>query len=180
MNRRKMLTRIVTGFSTVATGALAYPFIRSWFPARALDMSLDVPLHDLRPGRPELVRWSGRNVFVIKRTERSQQQTLASGSSRLDAGSANSRQPKFATGDLRSREPGIFVAFTNCTHLGCEVEARFDMADGDLVGFSCPCHRSEFDGAGRVSKDAVAKYNLEIPYYEHLTADIIRFRMVES
>lgn len=174
MDRRRVLTAVVATFSAVAGGAVAWPFIRSWFPAGVADPSLDVPLHDLKPGRPKVVRWRGRNVLVVRRAGEARRQVLMASESRLDPASARSLQPDFATGPMRSRKDGVFVAYANCPHLGCEVEVRFDAAGRDLAGFSCPCHRSEFDAAGRVAADAAAKRNLDVPYYEYLPDDVIR------
>ncbi len=175
MNRRQLLTRIVAGFSAIAAVAFTYPFLRSWIPRGVEDVLLDIPLDDLRDGRPKLVRWLGRNVFIIRRSDESQHEVERGEPTRLDPDSLTSNQPEFATNTFRSRKKELFVAYTNCTHLGCEVQARFSRED-DLLGFSCPCHQSEFDAAGRVASDAAAKHNLEIPYYEYLPDDIIRFR----
>ena len=176
MKRRKLLGGIVAGFSAVAGAAFLLPFLKSWFPARRADPSMDVNLQDLKPGRLKVVTWLGRNVMLIRRTGTSLAEIDRAAASRLDPDSRGSSQPGFAVNPQRSRKAGLFVAFANCTHLGCEVQAQFDPR-GDLLGFSCPCHQSEFDPAGRVALGGAAKYNLVVPYYEHLADDTIRLRL---
>ena len=86
----------------------------------------------------------------------------------LDPSSKSSSQPEFAKNSNRSRVPRYFVTFANCTHLGCEVIVN------DEGGFECPCHRSSYDGAGRIRRGGAAKNNLEIPDYRFIDHDTIR------
>ena len=83
----------------------------------------------------------------------------------------HSQQPAFAHNVYRSIRPDIFIVYKNCTHLGCEVSSRPNQLD---VGFECPCHSSHFDPSGRVHKDAVASFNLEVPEYQYISKNLIR------
>ena len=179
MRRRMFLGRIVAGFSVVAGAAFLLPFLKSWLPARRHDPFLDIRLQDLQPGRVKRVIWLGRTVFLARRSDNSIAAIRLADDSRLDPDSRGSRQPGFAANSLRSHKSEVFVAFANCTHLGCEVVARF-APSGGLLGFSCPCHQSEFDAAGRVARGGAAKYNLAVPHYEHLPDGIIRLGLPGS
>jgi len=64
--------------------------------------------------------------------------------------------------------------YANCTHLGCEV------ARNEKGGFTCPCHNSEFDGAGRVMEGSAAKLDLEAPEYRYAGQGTIRLFQARS
>ena len=172
--RRWILTRIVQGFTVSGLAFLTYPFVKSWVPSFTEDTSLDVPLETLKPGEARLIRWRGRNIYVQRRT-RAMQQTLETSELVLkDPDSLASSQPAFAANGTRSLRDDIFVGYSNCTHLGCEVAAVNDAG----IGFKCPCHHSDYDLAGRVLEDAAAPLNLEIPNYRFVSGNIIRLETV--
>jgi len=167
MNRRTLLTRIVQGFSVVGAGFLAYPFVKAFLPVAANE-GLEVDLSGLRPGESKIVHWQGRNVFVLRRSRATFRSLEESGANLKDPDSSASTQPAFARNPGRSRIPEIFVAYANCTHLGCEVALNGNK------GFVYPCHDSRFDAAGRVFKDAIASYNLQVPRYELVSKRVLR------
>lgn len=170
MNRRLLLERIVQGFTATGLLAFLYPFIKAGLPNRDGELGLDVDVGDLAPGQHKVVDWRGRRVYV-RRREESVLDLLTGAPARLkDPQSSQSVQPGFAQNAWRSRQPEIFVAFTNCTHLGCEVDP---VSERD-VGFKCPCHQSDYDHAGRVVTGAAAPTNLEIPNYRFVTRRTLR------
>ena len=171
MNRRTLLARIVGGFSAVALAGFSIPFLRSWLPSLKRDVSLDVDVSGLEVGRARSVRWLGRNVLVVKR----QPDGAIDAFELEDPASDNSQQPEFAANELRARRPDHLVVFSNCTHLGCEVEV---LAESGFEGFSCPCHRSRYDTSGRVEKGAAARRNLEVPQYDYVARSVIRLKKV--
>ncbi|MBL6691311.1 MAG: ubiquinol-cytochrome c reductase iron-sulfur subunit [Pseudomonadales bacterium] len=171
MDRRTLLTRIVAGFSAVALAGFSVPFLRSLLPSFDQDISLDVDVSDLDSGEVRTVRWLGRNVLVIRRSRALEAELLEL----QDPDSENSAQPEFAANAIRARRPDHLVVYSNCTHLGCEVEV---LTENGFEGFSCPCHRSRFDTAGRVEKGSAAKRNLEVPDYEYIARSVIRLRKV--
>ena len=172
IDRRALLTRIVAGFSLLGLAGLSVPFIRSWVPAFKNETILDVDVIGMVPGDIKVVRWLGRNVMIVRR-DRAQVERLIVSDVLNDPDSLLSRQPDYAANTFRSRKPEHLLVYANCTHLGCEVE--FNASTG-LAGFRCPCHRSEYDIAGRVEKGAAAKLNLEVPEYEYVGRAMIRLR----
>ncbi len=172
MDRRTLLTRIVTGFSLIGLAGFSVPFIRSWIPAFRNEVILDVDVGGMVPGDIKVVHWLGRNVMVVRRDKTRVEQLIVSDALN-DPASALSQQPDFATNTYRSRKPEHLLVYSNCTHLGCEVEFA---AGNRLAGFRCPCHRSEYDIAGRVEKGAAAKLNLEVPDYDYVGRTMIRLR----
>ncbi|MFT7688761.1 MAG: ubiquinol-cytochrome c reductase iron-sulfur subunit [Candidatus Azotimanducaceae bacterium] len=171
-NRRGLLTRIVQGFSITGAGFLTYPFIKAWIPKFDNDISLEVRIDDLLPGQSKTVRWLGRNLFVLRRTQQELSLLKDQSSDLKDPKSIESKQPAFALNQYRSLRPDIFVVFNNCTHLGCEVNRKGAV-------FNCPCHQSDYDGAGRVVSKAVAPTNLEIPEYKFVSGNRIRLLVSE-
>jgi ubiquinol-cytochrome c reductase iron-sulfur subunit len=169
MNRRVLLTRIVQAFAVTGVGALSYPFIKAFLP-RLTSPVLEVSVADLAPGESKSVLWSGRQVLVQRRSADTQNLLELGFGGLKDPASARSTQPDFARNPFRSRRPDIFVAYANCTHLGCEVTALA----GD--GYQCPCHTSRYDAAGRVHDDAIAPFNLEVPEYQFLSTNLLEIR----
>ncbi len=166
MNRRILLTRIVQGFSVVGAGFLAYPFIKAFLPVSARE-GLEVDVSGLRPGESRMVHWQGRNVFVVRRTAATIRGIEQEIDHLKDPDSRHSSQPEFARNPGRSRIPELFVAYANCTHLGCEVALR------EGRGFVCPCHDSKFDASGRVYREAVASLNLQVPNYKMVSRRVL-------
>ena len=173
MNRRKLLTRIVQGFTITGLGFVTYPFLKAWIPKFSHDLGLDVDITSLAPGESKQVHWLGRNLYVQRRTQQSIAALQYSDIELKDPHSDDSTQPEFATNIYRSLIPGIFVTYTNCTHLGCEV-----LPDGGV--FKCPCHQSDYDAAGRVVDGAAAPTNLEVPSYRFISRNVLRLEKQES
>ena len=172
VDRRTLLTRIVAGFSLIGLAGFSVPFIRSWVPAFRNETILDVDVGGMVAGDIKIVRWLGRNVMVVRR-DRTQVARLIVSDALNDPDSLLSHQPDYAANTFRSRKPEHLLVYANCTHLGCEVDFT---AGTRLAGFRCPCHRSEYDIAGRVEKGAAAKLNLEVPEYEYVGRTMIRLR----
>ena len=171
MNRRSLLTRIVQGFSLAGLAFVTYPFVRAFLPAFAEDLSIEVDISDLGRGESKTVSWLGRNLYVVRRSTEVTDQLDGHTNKLKDPLSINSSQPEFATNLWRSLRPDILIVYKNCTHLGCEVSAH---PKNQEAGFECPCHSSRFDASGRVYKEAVASFNLEIPEYKFLSRNLVR------
>lgn len=169
MNRRRLLEKIVQGFAVAGLGLVAYPFVKAFLPSFEEDLSLEVSVDDLAPGESKLVHWLGRNVVVRRRTKEMLAAIASPTLNLKDPDSGDSDQPDFARNAWRSRDPEVFVAFDNCTHLGCEVMT----ADRAGVGFKCPCHASDYDHAGRVVEGAAAPLNLVVPNYRFVSRNTL-------
>lgn len=164
--RRLLLKRVVQVFGAVGAAFVAYPFIRSFLP-ESTAYSVDLDISDLTPGSARYVDFLGRRVVVLRRSDL-MLGTLANPEKPLkDAASEHSRQPLFARSSSRSRLPGVFLAYANCTHLGCEIAVT-------ERGFRCPCHQSRFDAAGRAHADAAAPRNLDVPNYRFVSRGVVR------
>ena len=158
----------MSGFAAIATVGFSIPFVRSLFPARNPEYYKDINISSLRPGLSLKLNWRGRPLIILARSDvHLKELSQSNRDDLLDPNSVNSTQPEFALNQYRSRQGRYFIAYANCTHLGCEVVV-------DKGGFKCPCHQSLFDFSGRIRRGGAAKRNLDIPDYRFTTSDTIR------
>ncbi|MCP5444588.1 MAG: ubiquinol-cytochrome c reductase iron-sulfur subunit [Chromatiaceae bacterium] len=177
LKKRRMLTAATSVVGAVGAGYVVYPFLASWAPsekAKAAGAPVEADISKLEPGQLMRVKWRGKPVWVVRRTERNIAD-LAKLEPRLaDPASDMPQQPEYCKNPTRSRKPEYLVAVGICTHLGCSPTFRPDLAPADLGpewlgGFFCPCHGSRFDLAGRVYSGVPAPTNLVIPPYQFLS-----------
>jgi len=175
--RRRFLTVATTVVGAVGTGFVLVPFISSMQPsarARAAGAPVRADISKLEPGQMIRVKWRGKPVWLVKRTEK-MLEVLPTLDTRLrDPESLESVQPPYAQNEYRSIKPEVLVTVGICTHLGCSPTYRPDVGAADLGtdwegGFFCPCHGSKFDLAGRVYKGVPAPLNLVVPPHAYLS-----------
>ena len=179
--RRRFLTAATTVVGAVGTGFLLVPFISSMQPsakARAAGAPVRADISKIEPGQMIRVKWRGKPVWVVKRTDE-MLATLPTLNDQLrDPDSAMPQQPEYAQNEYRSIKPEVLILIGICTHLGCSPTYRPDVAPVDLGpdwkgGFFCPCHGSRFDIAGRVYAGVPAPTNLPVPPHRYLSDDEI-------
>jgi ubiquinol-cytochrome c reductase iron-sulfur subunit len=143
--------------------------------ARAAGAPVRADISKLEPGQMIRVKWRGKPVWMVKRTDDMLQALPALDPELRDPDSEQPQQPAYAQNGYRSIKPEILVTVGICTHLGCSPTYRPDVGAADLGGddwkggFFCPCHGSRFDLAGRVYKGVPAPLNLEIPPHRYLS-----------
>jgi len=178
IGRRRFLTGAVTVVGGIGTAFAAVPFIAAWTPsdrAKAIGAPVEVEIGSLEPGQMTRVKWQGKPVWVVRRSEAALQLVREMDESKLrDPGSTEEQQPPYAANDVRSIRPEYLVLVGICTHLGCAPTYRPEIAPADLGpewqgGFFCPCHGSRFDLAGRVYAGVPAPTNLEVPPHKYLS-----------
>ena len=174
--RRRFLTASTAVVGGVGAIFAAVPFIKSWNPsarAQVAGAPVEVDISKVEPGQRLTVKWRGKPVWLVHRTEE-QLAALGKHDARLkDAASEQDQQPAYARNPQRSVKPEMLVLVGICTHLGCvpryvpELEPQpFDSEWQG--GFFCPCHNSRFDLAGRVFDGSPAPINLEVPAYRYV------------
>ncbi|MCP4287982.1 MAG: ubiquinol-cytochrome c reductase iron-sulfur subunit [Gammaproteobacteria bacterium] len=177
LKKRRMLTAATSVVGAVGAGYVVYPFLASWAPsekAKAAGAPVEADIGKLEPGQLMRVKWRGKPVWVVRRTEQNLSD-LAKLEDRLaDPASEMPQQPEYCKNPTRARKPEYLVAVGICTHLGCSPTHRPEVAPADLGpdwlgGFFCPCHGSRFDLAGRVYSGVPAPTNLVIPPYQFLS-----------
>jgi ubiquinol-cytochrome c reductase iron-sulfur subunit len=167
--------------ATSAVGALgcaaaAVPFVVSMTPserAKAAGAPVEVDISKIAPGEMMTTEWRGKPVWIINRTDEMTAELTKHNDTLSDPNSdVTSQQPSYCKNPSRAIKPNLAVIVGICTHLGCSPSAKLqpkgDMGDSWTGGFSCPCHGSKFDLAGRVLKGSPAPINLVVPPYKYL------------
>jgi ubiquinol-cytochrome c reductase iron-sulfur subunit len=175
--RRRVLLAATSVVGAVGIGYVAVPFIASMSPsakARAAGAPVEADISKLEPGAMLRVKWRGKPVWILSRTEEMLASLPELDPVLADPASAASVQPEYCQNATRSIKPQYLVAVGICTHLGCAPTYRPEVAPADLGpdwkgGFFCPCHGSRFDLAGRVYAGVPAPINLEVPKHTFLS-----------
>ena len=175
--RRRFLTAATSVVGAVGMGFVLVPFISSMQPsakARAAGAPVRADISKLEPGQMIRVKWRGKPVWLVRRTEKMLEVLPTLDATLSDPESLESIQPPYAQNEFRSIKPELLVTVGICTHLGCSPTYRPDAGAADLGadwegGFFCPCHGSKFDLAGRVYKGVPAPTNLVIPPHSYLS-----------
>ncbi len=173
--RRRFLTATTSVVGGLGAVAVAVPFIKSWNPsakAKAAGAPVEVDISKLQDGQMIRVEWRGKPVWIVRRSDAVVEELSSFEDQLRDPQSAQPQQPEYATNQLRSIKPEIFVAVGICTHLGCSPtylpDSFSEQVSGVKAGFFCPCHGSKFDMAGRVFQGVPAPLNLVVPPYMYL------------
>jgi ubiquinol-cytochrome c reductase iron-sulfur subunit len=180
-NRRRVLIAATSVVGAVGAAYMAVPFIASMNPsakARAAGAPVEADIGKLEPGAMLRVKWRGKPVWVVNRTEKMLASLAELEPSLVDPDSNASEQPEYCKNKHRSIKEQNLVAIGICTHLGCSPTYRPEVAPEDLGpewkgGFFCACHGSRFDLAGRVFKGVPAPVNLVIPKHTYVSDSVI-------
>ncbi len=176
LKKRRMLIATTSVVGAVGTGFALWPFIASMNPsarAKSAGAPVEADISKLEMGGLLRVKWRGKPVWIVRRTEESVAALASLDGTLADPNSEQPQQPEYAQNGHRSRKPEYLVAVGICTHLGCSPTYRPEIAPADLGadwigGFFCACHGSKFDLAGRVYSGVPAPTNLVIPPYQFL------------
>ncbi len=182
--KRRFLIAATSTVGGVGLVLTSVPFIRSMGPServRAANAPVRVNVGKLQPGQQLTVEWRRRPVWVLRRSEEmlagleesSLRQRLRDPDSQ-----ETTQQPAYAQNTYRSIKPEYLVVIGICTHLSCVPSLRL-AATGDgrelgwQGGYTCACHGSRFDLAGRVFKGVPAPRNLMVPPHRYLDEGLI-------
>lgn len=181
--RRTVLTASSLALGGAGACTLAVPFLNSLRQTEARSAAsthehavLDVSVQDLEPGGHKTVVWQGLPVAIQRRTPAMLRalEDPALLAQLADPQSRIHQQPAEAENPHRSLRPDYGVYITICTHLGC-IPTYQDLTSLPASGgFFCPCHGSQFDGAGRVLRNMPAPYNLPVPPLHFVDDNTIR------
>lgn len=155
--KRTFLTQITTAFGVIGAATVALPFIKSMTPSADVkaQATLEVDLSEIPLGTTKTYLWQGKPVFIGHRT--AEQIAKAEHLEKTD----KLLDPQTDTDRVQKKE--WLVVMGICTHLGC-----VPIAGGTTGGWRCPCHGSQFDGSGRLTRGP-ASTNLEVPPYTFIS-----------
>ena len=161
--RRDFLFLATGAIAATGLGTALWPLIDSMNPAadtRAV-ASIEINLAPIEPGQRITVKWRGKPVFIVKRTEDAVQ------SARADDNNPSLIDPERDADRVKRQDWLVVVGI--CTHLGCiPVGQKAVQPRGDWGGWFCPCHGSHYDKSGRIRKGPAPK-NLVIPPYRFVS-----------
>ena len=176
LHRRRFLTTAATVVGGVGVAATAIPFISTLTPSaktKAIGAPVEVDISELKTGEKMTVKWQGKPVWILRRSNVSVDELESLDSELRDPKSEVDQQPPYAQNEYRSIKPEYLVVIGLCTHLGCSPnyfpEGTEGLGSDWKGGFLCPCHGSRFDLAGRVFKGVPAPTNLVVPPYKFLS-----------
>jgi len=180
-SRRRVLVAATSVVGAVGVGYALVPFIASMNPsakARGAGAPVVADISKLEPGALLRVKWRGKPVWVVNRTDKMVASLAEVEPKLVDPNSNASEQPEYCKNKHRSIKEQYLVAIGICTHLGCSPTFRPDIAPEDLGpdwkgGFFCACHGSRFDLAGRVFRGVPAPVNLVIPKHTFISETTI-------
>lgn len=163
-SRRDFLYYAAAGAGAVTSGAAVWPLINQMNPsADVLALSrIRVDISGVERGSQLTISWTGKPIFVRRRTDKEISQARSEGVSSFP--DTNARNPNLLSDNEALDEnrtvagyDDLLVMIGVCTHLGC-----VPLGAGDFGGWFCPCHGSHYDTAGRIRKGP-APENLHIP-----------------
>ena len=177
LKKRRMLTAATSLVGAIGAVYVVVPFVASMQPserAKAAGAPVEADISKLEKGALLRVKWRGKPVWIVRRTEEMLASLPALNDQLRDPESNESEQPAYTKNEYRSKKPEYFVGVGICTHLGCSPTYRPELAPADLGaewkgGCFCPCHGSRFDLAGRVYAGVPAPLNLVIPPHQYLS-----------
>ena len=177
--RRRFLTTTASVVGGAGALATSVPFVSTLTPsarARAIGAPIEVDIGDLEFGERKIVKWRGKPVWILRRSEAAIDELNALDEDVKDPASKAEQQPFYARNEFRSQRAEYLIVLGICTHLGCSpVYARkgegetHQLGEDWQGGFFCPCHGSRFDLAGRVFKGVPAPTNLVVPPHQYLS-----------
>jgi ubiquinol-cytochrome c reductase iron-sulfur subunit len=160
--KRDFLINTTTAFGVVGAACAAYPLIKSMTPSADVkaQASVDVDLSQVPKGEIRTFMWRGKPVFIWHRSKKQIEQARATNES---SGLLDPMKD-----EDRVQRPEWLIVVGVCTHLGC-----VPIRGGEAAGWRCPCHGSQFDSSGRVTRGP-APTNLEVPPYKFLDDSTVR------
>ncbi|XP_008299357.1 cytochrome b-c1 complex subunit Rieske, mitochondrial [Stegastes partitus] len=156
-----MMTAGTLVVSIYAAKTVVHQFVSSMSAsADVLALSkIEIKLGDIPEGKNMTFKWRGKPLFVRHRTQKE-----ISAEEAVNLGEL--RDPQHDKD--RVTDPKWLIVLGVCTHLGCVPIANA----GEFGGYYCPCHGSHYDASGRIRKGP-APLNLEVPYYEFPSDDMV-------
>ena len=181
LKKRRMLTAATSVVGAIGAVYVAVPFVASMQPsarAKAAGAPVEADISKLEQGAMWRVKWRGKPVWIVRRTEEMLASLPALKDQLRDPDSNESEQPAYCKNEHRSHKVEYFVGVGICTHLGCSPSYRPEVAPADLGadwkgGFFCACHGSKFDLAGRVYSGVPAPTNLVIHPHQYITDTLV-------
>jgi len=154
--RRDFLFVATAAAAAVGAGSTLIPLVAQMNPDAseiAAGAPVEVDLTPIAEGQVIKVIWRRKVIFISHRTGKSIDDARS-----VELSQLIDPQPDHAR--VKAGHEQWLVVSGTCTHAGCiPIVNR-----GDVGGWSCPCHGSQYDSSGRVRRKP-ASANLPVPPY---------------
>ena len=175
-----MLTRIAAAVGGIGVAFASIPFVKYFLPserAKELGSPITVDVSTFREGETRAYVWRGQPILVTKRSPSELESLRLTDDRLLDTSDPDDWQPDYVNPIHRGLREDFLIVVGVCTHLGCvpanEIKrGQSLMGDWWPGGFTCPCHGSVYDYAGRVVRGPAPR-NLRVPPYYFETPDTV-------
>ena len=154
--RRDFMVLAASSVAGVGAVCACWPLIDSMNPsADVLALSsVEIDISGIQKGETRTFSWRGKPVFVRNRTDDEIKEAESVEISNLI-------DPETDSDRVKADHKEWLVLIGICTHLGC-------VPNGVKDGWSCPCHGSQYDISGRVTRGP-APSNLVVPAYSFIS-----------
>lgn len=155
MERRECLCKLTKFVGAAGVAAAVWPLVSALGPDEKTlgeNEPIDVSLAGVAAGQTIRRVWQGKLILIHHRTKDEIAAAKESDQAKLIDPQADSER-------VSANYPQWLVVEGFCPHAGCVPNAK---SSGQ--GWVCPCHGSEFDTSGRVTRGP-ATANLAIPDY---------------
>ncbi|OOY88278.1 ubiquinol-cytochrome c reductase iron-sulfur subunit, partial [Solemya velum gill symbiont] len=108
LKKRRFLTATTAVIGAVGAVGVAVPFLKSWNPstrAKAAGVPVEADISKMEPGQLIRVKWRGKPVWVVRRTEKNLEDMKTLDDKLADPASDLPQQPEYAKNAHRSRKP---------------------------------------------------------------------------
>lgn len=156
-NKRRCLCKLTRLVGAAGVATAIWPLLSALGPdekTTADGEPIDVALENISPGQTIRRIWRGKLVLIRHRTESEIAQARA-----LDGKTPIS--PQTDAERIKAGHEQWLVVYGHCPHAGCIPNEQTGKNGG---GWLCPCHGSEFDISGRVTRGPATE-NLAVPDY---------------
>jgi ubiquinol-cytochrome c reductase iron-sulfur subunit len=114
LGKRRTLTLATSAVGAVGAGFVVYPFLAAWSPsekAKAAGAPVEADIGKLEPGQMMRVKWRGKPVWVVYRTEQNLKDLPTLDAALLDPASDDTgQQPDYCKNPARSIMEKYLVA----------------------------------------------------------------------
>ncbi len=152
--RRDFMVLAASSAACVGAACACFPLLDSMNPsADVLALSsVEIDISGIAPGETKTFAWRGKPIFVRNRTDAEIQEA---------ENTNESIDPEPDSERVKPDHANWLVVVGICTHLGCVPNTVSE-------GWHCPCHGSEYDLSGRVTRGP-APLNLLVPPYSFIS-----------
>ena len=168
VRRRDFINIAAVSFAGVGAVAVVWPLIRQMAPSADVlaEASVELDISKIAPGQAIIAVFRKQPLFVRNLTPKEIAEAEKVPVSSL-------RDPETLEQRTKPGKANWLITMGVCTHLGCVPLGIGDQPKGEVGGYFCPCHGSQYDTAARIRKGPAPK-NLMVPPYSFTSDTVVK------